>query len=293
MMKKTIGIILSLFLVTLLFAQEQRVFEKLTKRNHKNVKIESITWKGIRIRYPEGNRDRARYITDKDLSAAEQKLLAEELKIWKQKMEKRNRRLNVKNQFKKNQEDELKDLVAKLPKMDRKAISKWFQDRIGTNPYRKDFQAKFFKNYEYAKNCRAAMKSCETRLLAIDKAEFDKMKEECLAVPVSKANGILKRKVGAAFNHPGFYDSLRTRFVWVPVKERKNFVAAMNKKLEEEKKCCFCKKEPSLTPGSYGKNCSALVCTKCKKNLVDDKDSKSKEKVCSDCKEGAEGENPF
>ena len=32
MMKKTIGIILSLFLVTLLFAQEQRVFEKLTKR---------------------------------------------------------------------------------------------------------------------------------------------------------------------------------------------------------------------------------------------------------------------
>ena len=123
-MKKTIGIILSWFLVTLLFAQEQRVFEKLTKRNHKNVKIESITWKGIRIRYPEGNRDRARYITDKDLSAAEQKLLAEELKIWKQKMEKRNRRLNVKNQFKKNQEDELKDLVAKLPKMDRKAISK-------------------------------------------------------------------------------------------------------------------------------------------------------------------------
>ena len=53
--------------------------------------------------------------------------------------------------------------------------------------------------------------------------------------------------------------------------------------------CCFCKKEPSLKPGSYGKACSAKVCTKCQKNLVEKADANSKDKICESCKAEADG----
>jgi ribosomal protein L37AE/L43A len=44
-----------------------------------------------------------------------------------------------------------------------------------------------------------------------------------------------------------------------------------------------------LKPGSYGKACSAKVCTKCQKNLVEKADANSKEKICDSCKAQAEG----
>ena len=73
-MKKMFCLILLVFCGMMIFAEEGRTFDTLTKYKYKNVKIEGITWKGIRIRHDKGNR----YITDKDLTAADKELLKKE-----------------------------------------------------------------------------------------------------------------------------------------------------------------------------------------------------------------------
>ena len=280
-MKKMICFVLSVLLISSVYAQdENRTFEKLTKYKYENVTIEGITWKGIRIRHSKGNR----YITDKDLTAEDKKLLEKELKIWKEKLEKRNRRTSVRNRNRTDQEAELKELQKALPKMNSRAISNWFQTRIGTNPYKKEFKTKYFSAYAYAKNARTVMAACEKQLRTLETAEFNKMVESCLAGSVSAANGILKKKIGVPYTHANFTENLRNRFVWVPANVRNGFIREMNNRAKKEKICCFCGKEPSLTPGGYGKNCAAKVCTTCKKALAVEK-----EKQCEECKAGGSG----
>lgn len=286
-MKKMLCIALFVCCSVMLLAEEGKVFAVLTKYKYKNVKIEGITWKGIRIRHDKGNR----YITDKDLTAADKDLLKDELEIWRGKVEKHNRRTSVRTNARAEQEKELKDLLTKLPKMNSKTVCSWFQQRIGATPYDKDFQSKYFSSYAYAKNSRAAMKAVELRMKAIDSAEFNKMKDACLGGSIAQANRILKKRIGASYEHPSFTENLRMRFIWVPANVRTAFVNSLKKMAAQEKICCFCKKEPSLKPGSYGKNCSAKVCTKCQKNLVED--PKAKEKICESCKaEGDAGGDP-
>lgn len=300
-MKKLLCIIF-LFCMSLTVFAEARQFDVLTKHKYQNVKLDGVNWRGIRIRHSKGSR----YITDKDLTAKEKELLKEELEIWQDKLEKHNRRYGGRKKIIEAKTKELQDLQKNLPKMNRNQIGNWFQMRIGTNPYKKDFKSKYNANYMSVRVAPAVLKACEARLRTLDTADFKKMADECLSKTSTQANGILKRRVGAAFNHTNFTDSLRLRFLWVPLKDRNDFIKKMNTKIKEEKICCICKKEPSLTLGGYGKICAASICSKCKKELV--KDKNSKEKICETCKaaesggaggEGAPGapeeasENPF
>ncbi|MBR2440193.1 MAG: hypothetical protein IKB25_08375 [Lentisphaeria bacterium] len=284
-MKKLLCVVLLAFWGMMLLADEGRTFETLTKYKYKNVRIEGITWKGIRIRHDKGNR----YITDKDLTAADKDLLKKELEIWRGKAEKHNRRNSVRSGARAEQEKELKALQTQLPKMNGKAVCNWFQPRIGATPYDKDFRSKYFSAFAYAKNGRAVMKAVEARMRAIDTEEFNKLKDACLGGSVAQANSVLRKRIGAAYEHPNFTENLRMRFIWVPVNVRTAFVNSLKEMADQEKICCFCKKEPSLKPGSYGKACSAKVCTKCQKNLVEKADANSKEKICESCKAEADG----
>ena len=100
----------------------------------------------------------------------------------------------------------------------------------------------------------------------------------------SAANAILKKKIGVPYGHPNFTENLRNRFVWVPAGLRSKFISDMKNKAAKEKICSICGKEPSLSPGGFGKNCAAKVCTTCKKALAIEK-----EKQCEECKAGGNG----
>lgn len=281
-MKKNLFLLLLFCVGLALFAEDARRFDVLTRHKYKDVKIDGITWRGIRIRHSSGNR----YITDKDLTADEKKALSKEIEIWKDKLERHNRRYGGRKKIIEQRSKELMDLQKNLPKMNRNQICKWFQDRIGTNPYKNDFKSSYNTAYLSVRSAPAVMRSIEARLRTIDTADFKKMAGECLSKTTAQANGILRRRVGAALNHPNFTENLRVRFVWVPLNERNAFVNKMLAKEKAEKICYICKKNPSISAGSYCKACAAKICTKCKKNVVDEK---SKEKVCKKCQDEASG----
>ena len=285
-MKKILCICLSLFMLVSLFA-EVRSFKKLGR--YTDVEIVNITWLGIRIKHSAGNC----YLKAKDISSlpkADQKLLENEIAIWKKKLEKHNRRVNVKKQNKEEQENELKDFLAQLPKMNTKTICNWFQKNIGTTPYESDFKVKFFTTYGYAKNKHKVWNDCSKRLTALDLEDFNELKEKCGGESsIAAINGILKKKIGVPFStpkgiHPSFTENLRIRYAWIPKKERANFVKDLSSKL----KCSFCKKEQTIASKSYCKTCQPKVCTKCDNALIDDKDKNNKDKVCADCKGGGD-----
>ena len=286
-MKKIICFCLSFFMFITIFA-EGRTFKKLGRFT--DVKIVNITWMGIRIKHSKGSC----YIKDRDLSKAEKELLKKELGVWQEKLAKHNRRVQSKKQNRAEQEKELDVFLKQLPKMNTKAICNWFQKNIGTTPYEPDFKVKYFSAYGFAKNKHNVMNACTKRLTALDLTDFNALKGKCESEPISKVNGIIRGKIGVPFTvgkeiHADFAENLRLRYVWVPKNERAKFVKALKTKLTKEGKCCFCGKEASIKPGSYGKCCQAKVCTKCDKALADEQDKDKKEKLCADCKGGGAG----
>ena len=287
-MKKILCVCLSLFMIVTLFA-EGRTFKKLGRFT--DVKIVHITWKGIRIKHSKGSC----YIKDKDLSKPEQQLLAKEIGVWKEKLAKHDRRVNAKKQSRAEQEKELDAFLKQLPKMNAKAICNWFQKNIGTTPYEPDFKVKFFSTYGFAKNKFKVMDACTKRLISIDVADFNALKEKCEPEPIAKINGIIRAKIGVPFTvgkeiHTDFAENLRVRYVWVPKNERAKFVKALKAKLDLESKCSICHKNPAIVDGGYGKCCEAKACTKCKKALADPQDKDKKDKLCLDCKGSASGD---
>ena len=287
-MKKILCICLSLFMAVSLFA-EGRTFKKLGK--YTDVEILNITWIGIRIKHSTGNL----YLKAKDISSlpkADQKLLENEIAIWKQKVEKHNRRVDAKKKNKEEQEKELNEFSAQLPKMNTKTICNWFQKNIGTTPYGSDFKVKFFTTYGYAKNKHKVWNDCSKRLMALDLEDFNALKDKCEGESsIAAINGIIKSKIGVPFTtpkgiHPDFSENLRVRYVWIPKNERVKFVKDLSSKL----KCNFCKKEQVMASKSYCKTCQPKVCTKCDNALIDDKDKNNKDKVCAECKGGSGGD---
>ena len=288
-MKKILCICLSLFVIGSIFAQGRK-FERIGRFS--NVVVLNITWKGIRIKHSNGSY----YLQEKDitaLSAADKKLLKEEIEVWKQKAAKHNKRTGVKAKNKAEQEKELDSLLSQLPDMKTKNICNWFQKRIGTTPYMKDFELKFFTAYGLAKNNHNVMNACKKRLESLDLDDFTALKEKCDGEPIVKINGIVKSKIGVPFStqkgkHPDFTENLRRRYLWVPAKARNEFVKALNKQWEEESKCCFCKKEKPEAPNKYCSSCKLLLCSKCKSELVDKEDKDKKDKMCKKCQVDAE-----
>ena len=289
-MKKILCICLSLFMTVSLFA-EGRTFKKLGR--YTDVEVMNITWMGIRIKHSKGNC----YLKAKDISSlskADQQLLEKEIAIWKQKLEKHNRRVDAKKKNKDEQEKELNDFLAQLPKMNTKTICNWFQQNIGTTPYEADFKVKFFTTYGFAKNKHKVMNECSKRLLSLDMEDFNALKDKCEGEPISAINRIVKSKLGVPFTtakgiHPDFSENLRIRYVWIPKNERAKFVKALKDKMTKEALCCFCGKEKSLKAGSYGNCCKDKVCKKCDKALIDTNDKNNKDKLCADCKAGGSG----
>ena len=283
-MKKILCICLSLFMIGSLFAQSRK-FEKLGR--YTDVEIVNITWMGIRIKHSKGNC----YLKEKDiaaLSAADKQKVEAEINVWKQKAAKHNRRTDVKAKNKADQEKELDSLKSELPKMNTKKICDWFQKKIGTTPYMSDFEVKFFTAYGLAKNKHNIMNACKKRLETLDQEDFSALKEKCEGEPIAKVNGIIKSKIGVPFStpkgrHPDFSENLRRRYRWVPAKDRVAFGKSLIKQLDEESKCCFCKKERPLAPNKYCKTCQPLVCSKCNSELVDPKDKDKKDKTCEKC----------
>ena len=147
-MRKFLSLVLVCCFAVLFGAGKE--FEKLGK--YTGVKIVGITWKGIRITHADGNC----YITDKDLSAEEQELLAQELKSWREKAAKHQKRVSVHSKSRVAQEKELQDFMKKIGRMTMKDICKWFRDKIGCDPYSQNFQSTFYeKSLLSGKNFRA------------------------------------------------------------------------------------------------------------------------------------------
>lgn len=234
LMKKWVLFVLFVSFGMALFAEDGRTFEVLTKHKYQNVKIDGVTWKGIRICHSEGNC----YITDADLSSSEQKLLKNELKSWKTKLSKHNRRYGNRKKLLLEREDELMKLRLELSGMGRNEIGAWFQKRIGTDPYQKDFKTKFDAAYASVKCAPSILKDCEARLSKIEAAEFKKMEEVCLK---KYKEDNFKEWVGVGPAHPSFAENLQIRFPRIPAETRVKFInkcipeAKMVEKREQER----------------------------------------------------------
>ena len=273
-MRKLLSLVLVCCFAVLYSAGKE--FEKLG--NYTSVKVVGITWKGIRITHSGGNC----YITDKDLSAEEQKLLEQELKSWREKAVKHQKRVKVQSKSRVAQEKELQAFMKKIGKMSMKDICKWCRDKIGCDPYDPNFQSTFYEKYNFAGNSKKAMEACMRRLTAIDNADLKKLQTSCMAGDMKAANRVLQKALKVNFGPEGnqlqkFTAALNMRFPWAT--QKKAFINALKAKDKKERMCVVCKKKPAKKPGGICDDANCKKCTKCKK-----KDSPTPGGLCDECK---------
>lgn len=273
-MKKFFIIFWIIIITSAAFAKE---FPQLGK--FKNVKVTGITWMGIKIKHSGGSC----YITDKDLSAEEQKLLEQELKEWETKAAKHARRKNLTDDVRKKQESILKEFLLSVPKMSEDEISDWCTKHIRTTPFDQNFQSSFFKKFNYAGNAKEAIDACITRLRSLETIEFLEIADACRKKKPEELPDFILQETGISLMDPVFPDRISYLFPWVESQIKKDFlnylkeirekIAKARKEAEEERRkndlvllgaengCPLCNGKGTYSPGVGEEE---VPCGKCK-----------------------------
>ena len=214
-MKKLLTCLLLLGLIFASFAQD-KVYPKIGK--YKNVKVTGITWKGIRIQ-PEG--ERSFYITDKDLSAEDQAILQEELKIWRTKAAKHGRRRTTEREIEQEkQETELRGYLLKIPGWSKQEIYSWAQKLTEESFDSASFLSAFQKKFDHASNREDVLKAARERLKKIENDFLENAISDFNDMNITQLYKWSKAHAGIHFEHEDFINGLQKRYRYASICDR-------------------------------------------------------------------------
>lgn len=184
------------------FSLCRKKIRKIGKYN--NVEILKVTKKGIQISHADG----ICCITEDDLSDGYKKILSSEIEQYHKL---KNSHIIRVAKLRKQQSEELKTLITKIPQMTPKELQSWSKKRLGVYFNDENFPTRFNSAFYYADNKAAFQKAFEERMPKIYNDYLENLSKKLCQKTPDAIDKECRRLFGIKYSDRNFRQKLKKK----------------------------------------------------------------------------------